>query len=405
MPGKMRLRKQLDDYLNDRLPADRLDEMIKEILDETNTRFVEEVVLRTIRESGSSNLAGKGLLDEKFRRLMEAVRTRNIAETGQDEVPRVIRRRIIPLRTMSAAAAVVIIVMAIGGLWIARVAGPHTDRNNFAIDNAMDLEPGGERALLTLDDGSTVVLDTAREGILASQANTNIIKLADGQIGYAQSGKETSKILYNTISTPRGGEYNIILPDSSRVWLNAESSIRFPVSFTGLERKVEITGEVYFEVARDIHKPFRVSTGNVTVEVLGTSFNIRAYSDENAVTTTLLEGSVEIASALTSMSLVPGQLARADESGMIAIEDGVDVDEIIAWKNGIFLFNSENIEEIMRQIGRWYDVEVVFEGEITRETFSGIVSRKGKVSQVLQLMEPYGIKFTVTEDMITVGSK
>ncbi len=262
-----------------------------------------------------------------------------------------------------------------------------------------------ERAVLTLDDGSTVVLDTAREGILASQANINIVKLADGQIGYSQAGKETSKILYNTISTPRGGEYSIILPDNSKVWLNAESSIRFPVSFTGTERKVEITGEVYFEVARDINKPFRVSTGNITVEVLGTSFNIRAYSDETTVTTTLVEGSVEIATAGTSRSLVPGQQARSDNSGVLAVEDGVDVDEIIAWKNGIFLFNSENIEEIMKQIGRWYDVKVVFEGEITDETFSGIVSRNGKVSAVLQLMEPYGIKFTVTEDMITVGSK
>ncbi len=146
MPGKMRLRKQLDDYLNDRLPADRLDDMIKEILDETNTRFIEEVVLKTIRESGSSNLASKGLLDEKFRRLMEAVRTRNIGETSAEEVPGAIRRRIMPLRTLAAVAATAIIVLTIGGLWITGVVGPDKDQNEIAFDKAMDLEPGGRES-------------------------------------------------------------------------------------------------------------------------------------------------------------------------------------------------------------------------------------------------------------------
>jgi ferric-dicitrate binding protein FerR (iron transport regulator) len=264
-----------------------------------------------------------------------------------------------------------------------------------------DLQPGGERAMLTLSDGSTVLLDTAAQGVLATQARTNILKLADGRIAYRQTGKETARVLYNTITTPRGGEYNVVLPDSSRVWLNAESSIRFPVHFAENERKVEITGEVYFEVVKDRSMPFRVVTGTTMVEVLGTSFNVRAYPDENSVGTTLVEGSVKVFTAGDARHIAPGQRAQTDSNGLIYVEE-VDIEEIIAWKNGVFLFNSESIDEIMKQIGRWYNVKIEFRGDPVDQTFSGIVSRKSNVSQVLSLMEPYGINFTITEEMIIV---
>ena len=335
---------------------------------------------------------------------MEIARSTGTGKSEEEPIIFKRRTRALSLWTTIGAAASIILLFAIGGVWMQGLLGPD-EKHGMTAQINVDLEPGSEKAVLTLSDGSTVILDTAGNGLLARQSNTDIIKLADGQIGYASKGKESLRVIYNTITTPRGGEYSVILPDSSRVWLNAESSIRFPVAFSGRKRAVEITGEAYFEVIKDQNMPFVVSVNGIKIEVLGTSFNVRAYSDEEAVTTTLVTGSVRVASGANDASLVPGQQARADNAGLIEINNDADIEAIIAWKNGLFIFNGDNIEEIMGQIGRWYDVAVTYDGVMTDETFSGIISRRSKVSQVLQLLEPYGIKFTVTDDMITVSSQ
>lgn len=261
-----------------------------------------------------------------------------------------------------------------------------------------DIAPGGNRATLTLADGSTIILDSAINGAISKQGNTTVIKLSDGQVAYKPSNLnlQPSTINYNTITTPRGGQYQLELADGSKVWLNAASSITFPTSFSGKDRDVKIIGEAYFEVAHNASMPFRVSVGDMKVEVLGTHFNINAYADEGVIKTTLLQGSVKVVEGNASALLKPGQQAQLQTANhQLQTTNNVDVDEVISWKKGLFYFNQDDIQTIMRQIARWYNVEVVFEGKISKETFSGIVDRKSNISQVLTIMEQAGIRFHI----------
>lgn len=263
-----------------------------------------------------------------------------------------------------------------------------------------DIAPGGNKATLTLADGSTIILDSSANGNLTSQGNVKVIKL-DGKLSYNSSSSD-GEVLYNTISTPKGGQYQLLLADGSQVWLNAASSLRFPASFTGKERKVELTGEGYFDVVKKVAMPFKVIVnGKTEVEVLGTQFNINAYADESTLNTTLIEGSVKFTAVNgESAMLKPGQQAQLSSS--VSVINNVNIDEIIAWKSGWFNFDRAGITTIMRQVSRWYDVEVVFEGQPSKKTFSGIVSRSRQISEVLKIMEKAGVKFRIEGKKITV---
>jgi transmembrane sensor len=271
-----------------------------------------------------------------------------------------------------------------------------------------DIAPGGNKAVLTLADGSQIILDSAANGNLASQGNAKVIKL-DGQLAYNTSGSST-EVLYNTITTPKGGQYQLVLADGSKVWLNAASSLRYPATFSGNERKVELTGEGYFEIAKNSSMPFRVNVaGKSEVEVLGTHFNINAYSDEVSINTTLLEGIVKVSatgSGLTtkdSKLLSPGQQAQQNSTGQIAVKKNNDIDEVMAWKNGKFIFQDADIQSIMRQIERWYDVEVSFNGNITKEQFVGLIPRNVNISQILKMLEKTGtVKFEIVGKKVIV---
>lgn len=278
-----------------------------------------------------------------------------------------------------------------------------------------DVLPGGDKAMLELADGSVVILEKANNGSLQEQGGVKIVK-QDGRLVYnAAQGNPTDKISYNKISTPKGGQYHVILPDGSRVWLNAESTLRFPTMFTGNERQVELTGEAYFEVAKleapyssvETGKmmPFKVQTNGVNIEVLGTHFNVMAYSNEKSVNTTLLEGSVRVSHLTSNNSqlLKPGQQAKVN--GGIKIVN-VDTEEVVAWKNGFFHFNGAGIQTVMGQIERWYDVEVDYEGEITSKHFTGIISRSINASKVLDMLElTGGVKFEIKGKKISVKSR
>lgn len=250
-----------------------------------------------------------------------------------------------------------------------------------------DIAPGGNKAVLTLADGSSIVLDSAANGTLTQQGNIKVQKLDNGQLAYTVNGKqvtENDEAFYNTISTPRGGQYQVTLADGTQVWLNAASSIRFPVVFTGAERKVEITGEVYFEVAKNAAIPFKVKTAASEVEVLGTHFNVNAYDDEAAVKTTLLEGSVKIIAAGQPIKyLQPGQQSAINKQGTITVLNNADIEEALAWKNGRFQFNSADLKSILRQISRWYDVDVVYKGNVNLH-FTGQLTRNDNVSKVFE---------------------
>lgn len=297
------------------------------------------------------------------------------------------------------AAASVILVLASYWLLTRNTAEPVSQ--NLAHRVAKDVVPGHNGAVLTLSNGKKVILDSAGNGQVIQDANLGIVK-KDGEIVY--TGK-TNEIVYNTVSTDKGRQWRLTLPDGTKVWLNSVSSIHYPLSFTGSERLVEVTGEAYFEVVHNARQPFKVKVGDKLIEDIGTSFNVNAYSDEADMRTTLLEGSVSILSSVrksTPVILKPGQQAQINHMGQISVNSEADIDEVMSWKNGWFNFNEASTESIMRQIGRWYDLDVQYAGRIQKETFSGIVSRSSNLSQVLKIMEQASIKFRIEGKTIVV---
>ena len=290
------------------------------------------------------------------------------------------------------AAAGIFIMLCVGALLL--------------LEKANDISPGSSKALLTLDDGSTIVLEKAGTGTLATQGNTNIIKQESGLLAYDASASisvDDEIVGTNTITTPLGGEYQVILPDGTKAWLNAASSIKYPTAFKGKERVVEIAGEVYLEVSKDVTKPFIVKVNGMTeIKVLGTHFNINAYPDEGVIKTTLLEGSVQVTNPSSApVTLSPGQQSNTDSEGRIFVQS-VDIEAVVAWKNGTFQFNSLSIDEIMRQISRWYKVEVVYQNTKPQGEYSGIVSRNTNLSEVLDMLQLSGIKCEIEGERLLV---
>jgi ferric-dicitrate binding protein FerR (iron transport regulator) len=309
----------------------------------------------------------------------------------------------LPGRYPLIAAAVLLLIIAGTYLFINRrqqaqniVAGKPAD----VLKN--DAAPGGNKALLTLADGSTINLDSAQNGLLAKEGNAAITKTADGRLAYNDFNSSQVKPVYNLLSTPRGGQFQLTLPDGSKVWLNAASSIRYPTAFIGSERNVEVTGEVYFEVIKNASMPFRVKVNDLTVEVLGTHFNINAYSNEPAIKTTLLEGSVKIGNHNDSAILKPGQQAQINKVAALKVLNNIDVDEVMAWKNGFIAFKSADIKTIMRQLSRWYDVDIVYNGNIGERNFTGEIPRSENLSEVLKILQASNIHFKIENKKLIV---
>jgi len=256
-----------------------------------------------------------------------------------------------------------------------------------------DINSGGNKAILTLADGSKIILDDAKNGFLANQAGVHIQKISNGELIYTFSNPQSPssdeegqmKEVYNTIKTLVGGKYQLNLPDGSKVWLNAASSLRFPTFFTGNTREVELTGEAYFEVAKNKNMPFRVLSNHQIVEVLGTQFNINSYSDEAIIKTTLIEGSVKVIYGDKVVLLSPGQQAQPEKNEVRIVD--ADTAEVVAWKNDYFLFNNEDIRSIMRKVSRWYNVEVTYSGNISEVGFGGNISRSKSISEVLDVLQ------------------
>lgn len=316
-------------------------------------------------------------------------------EKLQAEQPVSAKVRSINFKRYRWAAAAILLLMASSIVLLNLNKEENTYTNNTKQVVEQDRLPGGDRAVLTLSDGRTILLDSASNGMLAQQGNTDIIKKNDGQLVYNSADGQSNEIAYNTLQTPRGGQYKITLPDGSKVWLNAASSLKYPVVFVGNERRVEITGEAYFEVAKDAAKPFRVQLNNLEVEVLGTHFNINGYTDEDAVKTTLLEGKVKVLASNTAKYLTPGQQAQLKSSGNIHVTNDVNLEETVAWKDGNFQFENSDIKTVMRQLARWYDVEVSYKGTINKH-FVGSISRDVKLSQVLSMLQQTGeVKFKI----------
>jgi ferric-dicitrate binding protein FerR (iron transport regulator) len=339
-----------------------------------------------------------------------------VSETGS-------RLRFLRSTKYWVAAAMIILFVSVAYFLLQRREKPQqvveTKINNDAL-------PGKNGAILTLSDGSKVVLDSLANGLIAHQGKATVI-LEDGKLQYDQAassknnGAQNEPLTYNTITTPKGRQYQLVLPDGSKVWLNAASSIRYPVAFTGSERIVEVSGEVYFEVTPLTPKggskkaPFIVklrtpSGDGGEVVVLGTHFNVNAYPDETNSRITLLEGSVQVngpfaanRSAKAGVVIKPGQqVVVNNQKDALNINNKVDVEAVMAWKEGYFSFNQTTLADVMRQLARWYDVEVVYEGPAPTMTFWGGISRTSNLSQVVKILEKSNVHFSIENKKIIV---
>lgn len=287
-----------------------------------------------------------------------------------------------------AAAAVLLIVSA--GLFVLNSHKSDQPPNNIAAHALKPIVPGGNKAILTLANGAVINLNAASNGVIARSGDVAITKEKNGQLVYAaeadQSDKD-DKISYNTISIPRGGQYQLILPDGTNVWLNSASSLKYPVKFKGMERHVELTGEAYFEVAKNKNMPFTINANNVNIKVLGTHFNVMAYADEPSVKTTLLEGSVMLNARNGQALLIPGQQADVTNSNGKVDLNYVNTDDAVSWKNGYFTFRNESVVSIMKKVSRWYDVDVEYRDDLSHVLFGGTISRAKDIQELLSKIE------------------
>ena len=304
-----------------------------------------------------------------------------------------------------AAAVLITVLLSIVFFFLKTKTMSSKNIPSYVKETKEDVSPGGDKAILTLGDGRTITLDTSANMLIPVQGNTNIAKSGRSELSYSEIKIPVTKEngLYNTITTPKGGQYQVVLPDGTKVWLNSASSMRFPTSFFHKKRIVTIDGEAYFEVAKNDKMLFTVETGNMQIEVMGTHFNVMAYPDEGSVRTTLLEGRVQVKNGSRVTLLKPGQQCLMTADGNLLVNAATGLQEAVAWKNGMFSFKKDSLETIMRQIARWYNVEVIFKDAIPGH-FVATISRDVPVSKLLEILEMAGgVHFKIKGNVITVS--
>lgn len=393
-------------WLSGSLSKEEVDLLLEKLRSEEADSPWPEQIDALLRDPG---MAGTGNMEQRERLFQQMIeRSRK-----QEPMWKQDRKRAL-MRTIQWAAAAMLILLAVSGYW-----WYHTSPSNRGMvihPPLPDLLPGSNKAILTLGNGSTILLDSSRKGELAQQSGATIFKSGNGQIAYEKTaeashsksseghmhaGQDHSPV-YNTLTTPRGGQYKLVLSDGTGVWLNAASSITFPTAFTGRERNVQVTGEVYFEVAKNSLMPFRVQAKEMEVTVLGTQFDISVYEDESTCNTTLLEGAVKISTGDKQGLLQPGQQAQLNEKGHFKIVPAVDTDAVMAWKNGYFSFHHTDLKTVMRQLARWYDVSIEYRGDVPDMKFGGNIPRSANASQVLHMLEESKIHCTIEGNKIIV---
>jgi hypothetical protein len=371
-----RILQLLEKYGNGTASADELEE-----LDIWYHTFDQEEKLSDILAAGELKNAEQRLL------------TNIDSQLGRANSGRPVASPIITRRKWLSLMAFMLVFFFVGLLIIKRTE--LFDKKEIA---KMDVLPGGNKAILILGNGKRIDLSSSVTGTLAHVAGTSIIKSNKSTLTYSadeassNTGNTAGKMT-NTVITPKGGQFEVQLPDGTRVWLNAASSLTYPVHFSGGRRAVWLTGEGYFEVAKDKTKPFDVSTGNQHVQVLGTHFNVNAYPDENAQKTTLLEGSVKIVSNTNTVVIKPGEQAVNNGSDLNIRR--LNAEDAVAWKNGLFHFDHTELHELMRELSRWYDVEIVYEGQSRNRLFSGTIDKTYSLSEVLRVLELGKVDFRI----------
>lgn len=361
---------------------------LKNLLDQPGyIGLLEDIMDQQLEESQAHEI----VQPETISRIQENISAQIAAETSA--IPE--KGRLYPFRKWAAAAAIVAL-FSILAVYFLRSTNTGINTQQLASDPSI-IEAGKDGAVLTLVDGSTVVLDSMGNGLVTTQNGTKVL-LRNGQLIYDGNDVEIPIVGYNSMSTPKGRQFKLVLPDGTRVWLNAASSIRYPVVFSEDDRKVEITGEAYFEVARDVKKPFIVSTHDGTeVEVLGTQFNINSYDNEESINTTLLEGSVRVTNKHRKIVLTPGQQAQSSNAGL-TLKKNVNVAQVMAWKNGQFDFNNASLREVMRQLERWYNIEVEYAPGVKNYEFVGKMDRGLSLQEVLKGLELSEVRFEITSE-------
>jgi len=303
------------------------------------------------------------------------------------------RRRNYVLKRALRVAAVSVLLAGAG--WLAYSGLKKPSKQPVAL---ADIQPGGDHATLTLANGRTILLDNVAFGAIAQEGGLQAIKTDSGEITY--QGHATGNGLYNTLATPKGGRYMLRLPDGTKVWLNAATSLKFPVGFSPVERRVVLKGEAYFEVARDASRPFYVNTADQEVKVLGTHFIVSSYPDEKEARTTLLEGSVKVTAYGKERTIKPGQVASLRHNDLVT--EGADLDQAIAWKDGVIDMTGQPLDQILREISRWYDIEVIYESKIPDIKLNGQIDRGAMLSQVLAWLDQMGVKSKLEGRRLTI---
>lgn len=309
--------------------------------------------------------------------------------------------RVVYRKWRQYAAAAVVFIVAASGAWFLLQHKKAT--THHVPEAAAAIVPGTNKAMLQLSNGKTIVLSDVQNGVVGQQGNAQVVKTGNGVLAY-RGGTATAGngVEYNTMTTPRGGQFRIALQDGTTVWLNAASSLKYPVEFNGAERVVELTGEAYFEVAARPEQPFRVKSKGQEVLVLGTHFNISAYPDEVITATTLITGKVKVSGAGYAGVLQPGEQVQQQENRHWQLLKQVDTESVMAWKNGYFSFNKANIVTVMRQLARWYDVNVIFETKNTEQAFVGEIPRSVSLEKALEILKFSNIHYVITGRTIKI---
>lgn len=365
---------------------------VRELLDYFGVESEQqEQLMDHVQEFLHKDLSTEEELDSNTSRILDVSYANIMAEI----LPPVKKKR--PLRMLwyaSAAAAVLLGIFTLSDYLIKKDDRQH---HHIVQVDAESILPGTKKAMLTLADGRKIALDDAQSGTIATDNGIDLTKNAEGELAYKAGNMEFGRSLFNEVETPNGGEYKIRLPDGTQVWLNAGSSIRYPISFVASgERNVELSGEAYFEVAHDRTKPFRVKTNSQVIEVLGTHFNVNAYPQNGKTISTLTEGSVRVESHGTEQLLRPGQETVLYKDGRLSVRKA-DLDISLAWRNGLIKFRNADLKSILDQAARWYDIDVEYRNNAGGEHFTGGISRTAPLSVLLKVLELNDVRFKVIE--------
>jgi ferric-dicitrate binding protein FerR (iron transport regulator) len=383
-------------YLDDNITPEEFSRLYGMISMEYDPDALDEMLERAFSSPGFA----AGSEDHDTKEVFDSMLARIREKKGNETFP----APVIPLRRQhwKVGVAAAIIFLIVGGVYWHSHKQNTTDQ--LVAENKttkFDAPPGKNGAILTLADGKQIVLDSTQNGSLEQQGNTHLLK-QNGQLSYKTDEGGQTAILYNTMTTPRGKQYQLLLADGTKVWLNAASSIRFPTAFRGKERRVTVSGEAYFEVAHNKDMPFMVQVNNAEITVLGTHFNVMDYNDEKNISTTLLEGSVRITTGSQQILLVPGEQGRIERATGKLSSSQVDVEQVIAWTKGRLCLVNSDFPVLMRQISRWYDVNVIFQGNVPNVHIGGFIHKDVDLATVLEFLGENGVHYKTEGKTITI---